>query len=236
MVKYLLTRTTASAAMVCVAIGETELWQLIVANLLFYICLSLLCNTKTLLKFITISMVMIIPLLLVHGVVNPTYPVTYLFFGIPFRTTGFEFAADISARLSLVFSLLGFWQGMPKIFWISLVSNLKTRPSWSILLLQILTLTELFSLKIARIRLSQKSRGILSTDMNILQRISTVAAVIVPLMTSTLIDSHERAELYFRMGIGDYPLFKQHPLPTTTVTDITYSLVLCAITSCGLLF
>ena len=138
---------------------------------------------------------------------------------------------EISARLALLFGLVGLWLGTPQRTWLALIAASRVPPAWGVAMLQALALTHVLAARITRIRQAQRSRGVLRDDMGLFARAGAAVAVVVPLIAITLIDANERGALHHRMGFGSYRLLPATPLGAPEPLDIAFALCIAAATT-----
>lgn len=224
MPRFLVTRAATSLAAIVIALASSELRQLLAAGAVLYAGIVLLGGPKTALRILGATAAMAAPLALVHGIINPAYSASHEILGVLVRVDGLYYAMAISARLALLFGVVGLWLGTPRRTWLALVAATRLPPAWGVAMLQAITLTHVLMLKIARIRQAQRSRGILRDDMGLFERSGAAASVVVPLIAVTLIDASERGALLHRMGLGSYKLRPATPLNAPEPLDLVLSL------------
>lgn len=235
MTKFLVTRGAASAAAVLVSLVEGHPHCLLASGLALYGGMAFLSGPKATLRLLGATLAMAAPLALMHGVINPAYLASHEFLGLPLRAEGFRFAMELSARLALLFGLVGLWLGTPRRTWIALIAASRVPSAWGMAMLQAIALTNVLALRIPRIRQAQRSRGILRDDMGLCARAGAAVAVVVPLIAVTLIDANERGALHQRMGLGSYSLLPVTPLRPPEPLDMALALCVTAGTAALLL-
>ena len=107
---------------ICILIFYSTWWQLWIFSASQAIFLALFTGKVRMLYYaVTGALLFSVPLLFIHGIVNPQFPISsFLWESIPIRIDGLIFAALIGSRLSIITN-----SGIA----ISLVSLLKNPPS-----------------------------------------------------------------------------------------------------------
>ncbi|GHT98853.1 hypothetical protein FACS1894154_04900 [Betaproteobacteria bacterium] len=225
MPRFLVTRGVVSAVAILIAIVEGNFYHLVMVVVGLYTVLMIFGGPKVSVSLLGATFVVAAPLVLVHGVINPAYPVSHNLLGIPLHADGVRYAVELSTRLTLLFGVFGLWIGTPRRTWIALIAASRIPPAWGVTILQAIALTKVLAVRITRIRQAQRSRGILRDNMGFFARAGATVAVIVPLIAVTLIDAAERGALLHRMGFGSYPLHPATPLDALEPLDLVLSLV-----------
>ena len=221
--RFLLARTVTSMAAIVIALVESDVQRLLLAACGLFALVALLSGLKVSRGLLWATLLMAVPLLLLHGVVNPTYLTTYKILGLPIRGEGAWHAVVISGRMALLFGVLGLWLGTPRRVLLGLVAASRLPPMWGFAMLQAVSLTHVLAARISRIRMAQRSRGVLRDDMGLFSRLRAAVAVVVPLIATTLIDANERGSSLHRMGVGAYPLTQLKSLEVLAPADAIFS-------------
>ncbi len=144
----------------------------------------------------------VLPLLLIHGVVNANYPArTWIVDLIPWRPEGFRFGFGISLNL-LLFSTIG-------AYWLTVSRDDVTDdlvrwrlPGWAVLFLsQGIAMAALLERRIESVYLAQRARGI-PVGPGILARLRAFPSVLLPAVVSTLVEADSRVPALVSRGFG----------------------------------
>lgn len=153
-----------------------------------------------------------IPLLIVHGFVNPTFQVRSDFL-FPIRPDGFDYAIVISLKLALFTLGIAVWRN------VSRDRTFDAFVSWGflphavlIVVTQGLALTKILADRSHAILLAQQARG-MPVRKNLARKIASLPALVIPLVVHSLVDSDIRASALISRGLGSGPirLARQEP-------------------------
>lgn len=143
-----------------------------------------------------------IPLILIHGFINPSFPISrYLLHAIPVREPGFTYAFLITVRFFLIAAISLSWRQVPRndLFAFSLRLHL---PTSIVVLITVSTSTiSTVTRRIETVYLAQQARGI-AAGPNLLNRIKSLPSMVIPVIISTLMESHYRGMLMASRGLG----------------------------------
>jgi energy-coupling factor transporter transmembrane protein EcfT len=184
----------------CFSSKAIGLWWIAV-SLQILLCLYIL-DVRPLRLFAAFTLPFLIPLLALHGIVNPAFPETGRFFGwIPVRSTGVEFALLVGARVAAI-SVVGVtWSFVPRMEALSLLLSLKVPSPLALAGFQAISMIDFLRRRAASILLAQRSRGV-ATGPSITRRAGALVAVVVPLAASTLTEAEGRAIALTSRGFG----------------------------------
>jgi energy-coupling factor transporter transmembrane protein EcfT len=168
---------------------------------------------------------MILPLIVVHAIINPSFARSMEIFGLPLRQDGAIYAALVGLRMALLFAVVGIWLGLARNVTFALVAGSRVPAVFGFTLLQALSLTKVLTRRVTSIRLAQQSRGVLR-DGGLAQRTSGAIAMVVPLIATTLMDAHDRGDALARMGMGVVRIRAPHPVPPLLRFDM---ILACAV-------
>lgn len=218
MTPFVLTRAVVSAASVLVLILVSDLEILTTIALGLYAMVMVVRGAGPLARLIGATLLMVLPLFLVHGIANPTFTVSVSLFGIPWRGDGASYAALVSLRMALLFAAVAIWMGLPRDVTLALLASSPMPTSVGLALIQALLMSRILARRVASIRLAQKSRGALR-EGGLGRKIASTVAMVVPLIATTLIDAHERGRVLVRIGVGSTRMLPPHPLQRPGVVD-----------------
>jgi len=222
---FLLTRAAVSAAALVSLIATSDLEILVTVTAGLYLVFLIVQGTGPWIGLAGATLLMVLPLFLVHGIVNPTFASSASFHGIPWRSDGASYAALVGLRMALLFVVVGIWMGLQRSVTLALVAGSQMPAMVGLVLLQALLLSRVLARRVTKIRLAQKSRGLLRNG-NLRQKATSAIAMVVPLIATTLMDAHDRGDAFARMGVGAARIVPPHPLQMPGTMDIALA---CAV-------
>jgi hypothetical protein len=167
-----------------------------------------------------------VPLLAIHGMVNPTFPATDHFGSLPLRTGGAIYALEMAQRFALLFTAVAIWRGVPSLTLISLVTQSKLPPAVGVVFVYAVVLVEVLKRRLANIQLAMRSRGVLDSS-GLRNKLHALVALTVPLIATTLMEAVTRSETRSRLGpINLARLTKIAALSKPTLRDVATTLAL----------
>lgn len=148
-----------------------------------------------------------LPLLVVHGIVNPAFPLSDTVAGfLPIRYDGLIFATSLAVKLGLFALGLSVWRGVNRDQIFSALVRWRALPQpLLIVIMQAMSLLVLVSHRAEAILLAQQARGI-PVRGRFLSRLMALPTIVIPLVASTLVDSDARATALISRGLGSGPI------------------------------
>ena len=154
------------------------------------------------------------PLFLIHAVLNPGFPVSGSFAGIPIRQAGASYAVSVSARLLGIVCVGSLWRFVSADTVIDTLIRWRF-PSWSLVLAaQSVSLVSLIRHRAATVALAQQARGV-PVRGSVLQRFRAAPLVLLPVTLRVISEVDERALILTTRGCGTGPISvlsgRKHP-------------------------
>lgn len=164
-------------------------------------------------RALLLSFPVIAMLLLVHGIVGPQFPAEGQILGLaPWRPEGIRYGLDIGARVLIVTLAALMWASVPRDELIDdLVASGAPAPVIGIVGQTAATLW-LLRRRVATVYLAQRARGA-PVDGNILHRLASMPAVLVPVVVGVLVDAEARACVLESRAYFERRLSPVHPRP-----------------------
>lgn len=159
-----------------------------------------------------------LPLLVIHGVLNPEFPVDYFVAKIiGVRLAGIDHAFNATLRISLLFMPAIAWINIDKDEFVSALINMSAPMPLLFVGTFAASIAEQMGRRIKRIYMAQQARGIDVTS-NIFVRFAALPRILIPLFVSTISDTELRSTTLALGGIGvTYPVpWSAKPTPATT--------------------
>lgn len=183
---------TALAALANLLAGPTT-QDLAAFALVISVCLAIVANSLQPLRLLMIwTVAFLLPLLLIHGLLNTQFPVEFRYAGLDVRPLGIEYAGRTSAFLASFFAAALCWLWVPRD---QLLSFLVACGMPSLLLsvaFQALSLVGQIEVRANAIALAQRARGI-DTEGGLLTRVRALVPIVLPLTVALLKEASSRA-------------------------------------------
>jgi len=220
--------------------GMNSWWGGICA--LFIALLAAGFATKTLTLLSALSWLLLpvaLPLFVIHGVLNPGFPVTEHFGGLPIRSAGLSFAMLTSSRLGLIALACMLWRFVDWRHALLFLQRLGI-PMWFLVPLIVANSTiDILRDRARAVYIAQQARGT-SFHGNFLSRAAAFSGLFIPIIVSALIESAHRGAIMEQRGFGystlrfperwntDYLRFKTTDLLLPAISPITLILIRAA--------
>jgi len=194
-----------TVVVVGVASSVKELGQLAVAaisiGLYVTVVAAIVRQVAPLWQTFKLTLPLAVPLVLVHGVLNPTFGRTDAWLGVPIRFDGFVFGAIVSLRVLVLAFAAVLWSiaDTQRLFWDAV--------RWRIPLPLITSLAlgastaRSIRRRAVSVLMAQQARGI-PVHGNVIQRARALVAVVIPVVIATLVESAKRGEILAIRGFG----------------------------------
>lgn len=215
---YLLTRLAVSVIALISSFVAQDMLSLTASTVGLFVVFAIVQGIRSGWRLAVATLLMVLPLVVVHAVINPAFDKSSIVLGVPWRSGGASFATVVALRMALLFLAVGIWMGLRRSVTIAIVAGSRLPASVAFVLLQSILLTHVLARRVASIRLAQESRGILS-DGGIFHRAGGVLVMVVPLIAATLMDAHDRGHALARMGVGSARIVTPHPIPAPNLVD-----------------
>ena len=160
-----------------------------------------------------------LPLLIVHGVLNPSFrPDFYLMGWIPLRFAGFAFGVVVSLRILLISLAAASWYQIDRdrLFTTLVMSRLPI--SITAIGAVAMVSLEVVRARISAVYLAQQARGF-PAGPGLAARIRALPKIVLPVVSSTLIEGIARGQLMKTRGLGATPMVTHRPVIRTTVGE-----------------
>jgi energy-coupling factor transport system permease protein len=158
-------------------------------------------RVATVRKVISMTLPLAVPLLFLHGIVNPSYPQSFHLWAIPVRIQGLTYGGIVSLRI-LVLSLaatLWFVSEAQMLFWESIRMRLPLGLVLTIALA--LAMAAVIRRRAVAVAMAQQARGV-PVRGNIVQRARSLTAIVLPIVVTTVVEAEQRGRLLGIRGFG----------------------------------
>lgn len=232
---YLLSRLclTAIGVMAGLALPLHLLWGVLLPLL---VCFVLLRGASATLWLGVSVLAMALPLLLVHGVLNPQFPTAATIGPLNWRPAGAWHVVDVSQRLALLFAAVVVWEGVPRLTLVGLVVRSGLPAPLVLALAYSVALVGQLQRRVSYIHESLLSRGLFDGP-RVRARGLALIAMTVPMIAIGLTEAVARSDA--RAGLGDVSLSRLKraaPVPAFARHDMFAAAVLFVVSVAGALY
>lgn len=173
---------------------------------LFVLVLSLVRSLRLMAPVLRFSAPFVIPIMLIHAVLNPQYQITFEFLNlIPFRSDGFTFGLGVSLRVVAIFVLGAMWFAVDRDKIISDLICLGTPLPVLIVTAQAVAVAGLIQRRARAIYDAQQARGI-KVGPGFFARAAALPKVMIPLFVTVINDADMRSSVMAARGFGSGPV------------------------------
>jgi energy-coupling factor transporter transmembrane protein EcfT len=168
-------------------------------NDIFFIGISLIINVVTtkslepIAIFIKLSLPIIIPLFIIHTIINPTFPSTNELFGIlPFRPEGLAFSIHIMRQVSILFAISTMWFFVDRDYFLDWLISRKFPLFICAAFAQAIAIISLIERRGDSVYKAQQARGI-QVGPNLIKKIKALPSVMLPVIATVINETDWRA-------------------------------------------
>jgi energy-coupling factor transport system permease protein len=167
-------------------------------------------NWRNVKSFSALSLPLLVPLLLIHSLVNPQFKMDSKLLSVPLRTQGFVFAISVYANLAIFLAIaIAWWQVNRDEFFDWMVA--RRVPVFLVgLVAQSMAMVTLIEKRGMAVFKAQTARGI-PTGPNWLHRFRALPSIVLPVITSLINEADQRSTVLWSRG------FLQHNFAATKV-------------------
>jgi energy-coupling factor transport system permease protein len=169
-----------------------------------------------------------LPMILIHGVINPSYPATSELWGVvPWRNDGLAYGLLTSTRIWIITVVAASWTFVDRDQLIDQMVQWHFPLPVIVMCAQAISTLDFISRRIRAVYLAQQARGI-AVGPALADRLRALPTVVIPVVLSTLVDAHARSQCLHTRGLGSGPMriSRSHRV---SHTDIAASAILLSI-------
>jgi energy-coupling factor transporter transmembrane protein EcfT len=168
-----------------------------------------------------VSAPLLIPLVLIHGLINPHYEPSNIAATIPFRPEGVEFAISIYSAISIFLAVAVSWlQVKSDEFFEWLVAH--RFPILAVgLVSQSIAMVKLVEKRGKAVYQAQTARGI-PTGPSLFYRVRALPSVILPVITSLINEAEHRSIALWSRGFLQFPFRGVSP-PAASISELIWA-------------
>jgi len=173
-------------------------------------------------SFLSLSIPFFVPLLVIHGIINPQFEQSYLFSGLPVRMEGVRFALNICSNLSIFLAVaIGWWHVERDYFVDWLIARKVPTVVLGVIALAS-AMVPLIERRGAAVLRAQTARGI-PTGPKLRHRLKAMPSILLPVITSLMNEADHRSYALWSRGFGQYQ-FSGENVPFGHWPDLVYVL------------
>lgn len=169
-----------------------------------------------------------IPLAIIHGVINPAFPVTHRLGLLPIRDSGFHYAATVTARVVLIAIAATAWRSVSRIQMLALAQTIRLPNFITLAVAGAIGGIALVETRVKAVAVAQQARG-LALGPGLRQRIRALVMITVPVITTTLVEADHRGSVVAVRGLGHAPLARVASVQVASA-DVMRSILMAATT------
>lgn len=154
---------------------------------------------------IRLSLLFIVPVIAIHGLLNPEFSVTGQWLGLNVRKSGLTFGAIIGLRVSVAIAVSLVWLSVSIERTVADMTALGMPLPLILVLAQSISLARSLQRRVAVVYLAQQARGV-PVSGGLLRRLASLSKVAIPLFVSVIAEAAARAEILTSRGMGVGPL------------------------------
>jgi energy-coupling factor transporter transmembrane protein EcfT len=144
----------------------------------------------------------VLPLLIVHGIINPVHPCTFKLYGlVPFRPSGFIFSLLVSLKIEVLTMTIVAWRSLDSNQLLNEAVRFRFPMNMVIIIAVASSTVNMIGHRIEKVYLAQQARGI-PAGPGIIARIRALPAIILPVITATLSEGAIRGDVMLSRGLG----------------------------------
>ena len=164
-----------------------------------------------------------LPLVVIHAVLNPAYPVTdEIVWGVPLRSNGLAFAIrQVSVVMTLFVPAL-YWFAVSREGVIALLCRLPISPAAAVPLFDVMALLTEMERRAATILEAQRARGIRMRGAP-WRKAAALMALVIPLVATLLRDAPVRARIRYNLQTSEAAFSSRRTAPVLSL----FELLLC---------
>ena len=160
----------------------------------------------------------VLPLVLIHGVLNSAYPITSLLLDlVPVRNEGLEYGYDVAIRVVTLSIVGAYWLSVDRDEFVEALLRLGLPASLIMIAMQGLVMARLLQHRIDAVYLAQRARGI-PVASSFVKRLRSFPALLVPVVVGTFVEAEARVPVLLSHGYGRREPIRR-PAPPVTLTD-----------------
>lgn len=170
-----------------------------------------------------------LPLLVVHGIINPRFPVSLHLHWLPIRSTGIDFALLMSVRLLILSTIAAWWYEADPMQVIHSAIRWHLPTALVVMAAMAFASFRASARRIDMVLQAQQARGV-PIHGGLLGRARSLIAVVIPVIVGSLMESDARATVLRTRGLGSGALV----VPSAAAMSASDSVdVLCGVALCG---
>ena len=172
--------------------------------------------------FVSLSIPFFLPLLIIHGIINPQYEQSRFFWGIPIRAEGISFALSVFSNLSIFLAVAIGWWNVERDYFVDWLIARKVPNVLIGVITQASAMIPIIERRGSAVLRAQTARGI-PTGPKFRHRIRALPSILLPVITSLMNEANHRSYALWSRGFGQYQFYAES-LPFGNLKDLIYAL------------
>jgi len=160
-------------------------------------------SLKTIKTFVTISLPLLVPLILIHGLVNPQFEMNARMWSVPYRQEGITFALSVYSNLAVFLAIATGWANVNRDEFFDWMVACRVPVFLVGLVGQSIAMVILIEKRGRAVLKAQTARGI-PTGPNWRHRLRALPSVILPVVTSLINEADQRSTALWSRGFLEY--------------------------------
>lgn len=152
-------------------------------------------------QLMTWTLPIVVPLSIIHGIVNPVFPVGQVLLGIPIRPDGLVYSLDVVGRLLVVAVTALAWREPSNVQLLALAQALRLPKSLVLGVVGAASASALVESRVTAVVIAQRARG-LEMGPGIRARVRALFVIAIPIITTTIVEAHHRGTVVSLRGLG----------------------------------
>ncbi len=175
--------------------------ELLISGSILVSVIFLTRKFKSLVTFWGLSVPFLVPLILLHGFVNPNFTADDSVLGLPFRHSGMNFAISVYSDLAIFFSVAIAWMNVNRDHAFDWLASRPLPTTLLAILFQAISISVLVGKRAQSVHRAQMARG-LAVGPGFVRRLRAFPSVILPVVTSLINEAEHRSTTLWTRGFA----------------------------------
>lgn len=160
-------------------------------------------NRSVIARYLVLTALFLVPLSVIHGLLNKQFMMDSYFLGVGFSASGFDYAISLGSKISGFILLATAALTFDKEYIVRLVFSLRGPIILTIIVSQIISLTSEMQLQVAATLDAQRARGV-KLDSSPWSFVRKTIIVLVPVAVRLLVEAEQRSQMLASRGVGSF--------------------------------
>lgn len=188
----------------------------------FVVAFTMFCTKKIQPgKYFTIvTFPLLIPLIIIHGIINPKFSISFWFWFVPYRPGGIEFGFLTYCNLAVIMAIATAWTQINRDDLFEWLVAQKVPMILIGITAQAFAMVTFIDKRGRAVFKAQTARGI-RTGPSWMYRIKALPSIILPVVTSLVNEADQRSVALWSRGLLNYKISSED-VPPTNMSDIIF--------------